>query len=200
MFLGPINQSKPWDSNGIDGCSRFLRKMWNLFFDKAGNFLPDNAEPTDDNLRSLHKLIKKVSDDMEVFSYNTSISAFMIAVGEFAAQRCTSRRILEQLVVLVAPFAPHIAEELWEKLGNEGSVCDAAWPESDEKYLRQDNVTLSVSFNGKTRFTLSFPVDATKEEIEKEALSCEQSKKYLDGKTVVKVIVVPGRIVNIVVR
>ena len=200
MFLGPINQSKPWDSNGIDGCSRFLRKMWNLFFDKAGNFLPDNAEPTDDNLRSLHKLIKKVSDDMEVFSYNTSISAFMIAVGEFAAQRCTSCRILEQLVVLVAPFAPHIAEELWEKLGNEGSVCDAAWPESDEKYLRQDNVTLSVSFNGKTRFTLSFPVDATKEEIEKEALSCEQSKKYLDGKTVVKVIVVPGRIVNIVVR
>ena len=200
MFLGPINQSKPWDSNGIDGCSRFLRKMWNLFFDKAGNFIPDNAEPTDDNLRSLHKLIKKVSDDMEIFSYNTSISAFMIAVGEFAAQRCTSRRILEQLVILVAPFAPHIAEELWEKLGNRRSVCDAAWPESDEKYLRTNDVTLSVSFNGKTRFTLSFPVDATKEEIEKEALSCEQSKKYLDGKTVVKVIVVPGRIVNIVVR
>lgn len=200
MFLGPINQSKPWDSNGIDGCSRFLRKMWNLFFDKAGNFIPDNAEPTDDNLRSLHKLIKKVSDDMEIFSYNTSISAFMIAVGEFAAQRCTSRRILEQLVILVAPFAPHIAEELWEKLGNGGSVCDAAWPESDEKYLRMNDVTLSVSFNGKTRFTLSFPVDATKEEIEKKALSCEQSKKYLDGKTVVKVIVVPGRIVNIVVR
>ena len=200
MFLGPINQSKPWDSNGIDGCSRFLRKLWNLFFDKSGNFVPDSAEPSGDNLRSLHKLIKKVTDDMEVFSYNTSISAFMIAVGELAAQRCTSREVLEKLVILVAPFAPFIAEELWEKLGKEGSVCDAQWPACDESYLRQDNVTMSISFNGKTRFTLDFPVDASKEEIEKEALGCEQSQKYLEGKTVVKVIVVPKRIVNIVVK
>ena len=200
MFLGPINQSKPWDSNGIDGCSRFLRKLWNLFFDKSGNFVPDSAEPSGDNLRSLHKLIKKVTDDMEVFSYNTSISAFMIAVGELAAQRCTSREVLEKLVILVAPFAPFIAEELWEKLGKEGSVCDAQWPACDESYLRQDNVTMSISFNGKTRFTLDFPVDASKEEIEKEALGCEQSQKYLESKTVVKVIVVPKRIVNIVVK
>ena len=200
MFLGPINQSKPWDSNGIDGCSRFLRKLWNLFFDKSGNFVPDSAEPSGDNLRSLHKLIKKVTDDMEVFSYNTSISAFMIAVGELAAQRCTSREVLEKLVILVAPFAPFIAEELWEKLGKEGSVCDAQWPACDESYLRQDNVTMSISFNGKTRFTLDFPADASKEEIEKEALGCEQSQKYLEGKTVVKVIVVPKRIVNIVVK
>ena len=200
MFLGPINQSKPWDSNGIDGCSRFLRKLWNLFFDKSGNFVPDSAEPSGDNLRSLHKLIKKVTDDMEVFSYNTSISAFMIAVGELAAQRCTSREVLEKLVILVAPFAPFIAEELWEKLGKEGSVCDAQWPACDESYLRQDNVTMSISFNGKTRFTLDFPVDASKEEIEKEALGCEQSQKYLEGKTVVKIIVVPKRIVNIVVK
>ena len=200
MFLGPINQSKPWDSNGIDGCSRFLRKLWNLFFDKSGNFVPDSAEPSGDNLRSLHKLIKKVTDDMDVFSSNTSISAFMIAVGELAAQRCTSREVLEKLVILVAPFAPFIAEELWEKLGKEGSVCDAQWPACDESYLRQDNVTMSISFNGKTRFTLDFPVDASKEEIEKEALGCEQSQKYLEGKTVVKVIVVPKRIVNIVVK
>lgn len=200
MFLGPINQSKPWDSNGIDGCSRFLRKLWNLFFDKEGNFAPDNADPTTDNLRTLHKLIKKVSDDIEAFSYNTSISAFMVAVSELTAQHCTSRAVSETLVVLIAPFAPHIAEELWERLGKKGSVCDAVWPSCDEKYLHSDNVTMSVSFNGKTRFTLDFPAEADRDYIEKTALSCEQSQKYLDGKTIVKVIVVPKRIVNIVVR
>jgi len=200
MFLGPINQSKPWDSNGIDGCSRFLRKLWNLFFDKSGNFAVTSAEPANENLRSLHKLIKKVTDDIETFSYNTAISAFMIAVGELAAQRCTSRAVLEPLVVLIAPFAPHIAEELWELLGHEASVCDAKWPASDERYLREESVTMSVSFNGKTRFTLGFPADATRDVIERETLSCEQAKKYLEGKTVVKVIVVPRRIINIVVR
>ncbi len=200
MFLGPINQSKPWDSNGIDGCSRFLHKLWNLFNGKGGTFVPDDAEPTEDNLRTLHKLIKKVTEDIGNFSYNTAISAFMIAVGELNAQKCTSRKVLEQLVVLIAPFAPHIAEELWEQLGHTQSVCDAKWPEFNEKFIKESSVTLSISFNGKTRFTMPFPVEATKEEVEKEVLASEQAKKYIDGKQIVKVIVVPGRIVNIVVR
>ena len=200
MFLGPINQSKPWDSNGIDGCSRFLHKLWNLFNGKGGSFVPNDAEPTEDNLRTLHKLIKKVTEDIGNFSYNTAISAFMIAVGEFNSQKCTSKKVLEPLVVLIAPFAPHIAEELWEQLGHTSSVCDAKWPEFNEKFIKENSVTLSISFNGKTRFTMSFPVEATKEEIEKEVLAGEQAKKYIDGKQIVKVIVVPGRIVNIVVR
>ena len=200
MFLGPINQSKPWDSNGIDGCSRFLHKLWNLFNGKGGSFVPNDAEPTEDNLRTLHKLIKKVTEDIGNFSYNTAISAFMIAVGELNSQKCTSKKVLEPLVVLIAPFAPHIAEELWEQLGHTSSVCNAKWPEFNEKFIKENSVTLSISFNGKTRFTMSFPVEATKEEIEKEVLAGEQAKKYIDGKQIVKVIVVPGRIVNIVVR
>ena len=162
--------------------------------------MPDDAEPTEANLRTLHKLIKKVSDDIENFSYNTAISAFMIAVGELNVQKCTSRKVLEPLVVLVAPFAPHIAEELWEQLDHTTSVCDAEWPEFNEKFVQESSVTMSVSFNGKTRFTMQFPVDAPKEEIEKEVLASEHAKKYTDGKQIVKVIVVPRRIVNIVVR
>ena len=200
MFLGPINQSKPWDSNGIDGCFRFLRKVWSLFYPKNGDWAVTDSEPTKDNLKTLHKLIKKVTEDIEVFSYNTSVPAFMIAVGELAQQKCTSRKVLEQLVVLLAPFTPHIAEELWHTLGHEGTVCDAKWPEFDESYLKEDSVTLSVSFNGKTRFTLDFPVDASKDQIQEAALSSEQAQKYLEGKQVVKVIVVPGRIVNIVIK
>ena len=200
MFLGPINQSKPWDSNGIDGCSRFLHKLWNLYNGRDGKFLPNDSEPTEANLRTLHKLIKKVTGDIEDFSYNTAIAAFMIAVGEFASQKCTSRKVLEPLAVLVAPFAPHIAEELWQQLGHTTSVCDAEWPEFDEKFLQESSVTMSVSFNGKTRFTLQFPADATKEQIEKETLASEQTQKYIAGKQIVKVIVVPKRIVNIVIR
>lgn len=200
MFLGPINQSKPWDSNGIDGCFRFLRKVWSLFYPKNGDWAVTDSEPTKDNLKTLHKLIKKVTEDIEVFSYNTSVPAFMIAVGELAQQKCTSRKVLEQLVVLLAPFTPHIAEELWHTLGHEGTVCDAQWPEFDESYLKEDSVTLSVSFNGKTRFTLDFPADASKDQIQEAALSSEQAQKYLEGKQVVKVIVVPGRIVNIVIK
>lgn len=157
-------------------------------------------EPSKENLKTLHKLIKKVSEDIEEFSYNTSIPAFMIAVGEFAQQKCVSRKVLEQLVVLLAPFAPHIAEELWHTLGNEGTVCDAAWPKFDEQYLKEDSQTLSISFNGKTRFTLDFPTDASKECIQETALASEQAQKYLEGKQIVKVIVVPGRIVNIVIK
>lgn len=200
MFLGPINQSKPWDSNGIDGCFRFLRKTWNLFYPKNGEWAVTDAEPTKDNLKTLHKLIKKVSEDIEVFSYNTSIPAFMIAVGELAQQKCTSRAVLEQVVALLAPFAPHIAEELWHTLGHATTVCDAEWPKYDEQYLKEDTQTLSISFNGKTRFTLDFPADATKEAIQEAALTSEQAQKHLEGKQVVKVIVVPGRIVNIVVK
>ena len=200
MFLGPINQSKPWDSNGIDGCFRFLRKTWNLFYPQNGEWAVTDVEPSKENLKTLHKLIKKVSEDIEEFSYNTSIPAFMIAVGEFAQQKCVSRKVLEQLVILLAPFAPHIAEELWHTLGNEGTVCDAVWPKFDEQYLKEDSQTLSISFNGKTRFTLDFPTDASKECIQETALASEQAQKYLEGKQIVKVIVVPGRIVNIVIK
>ena len=200
MFLGPINQSKPWDSNGIDGCFRFLRKVWNLFYPKNGDWAVTDDAPTKENLKTLHKLIKKVSEDIEVFSYNTSIPAFMIAVGELAQQKCTSREVLQQVVVLLAPFAPHIAEELWHMLGNSTTVCDAQWPQYDEQYLKEDSQTLSISFNGKTRFTLEFPADASKEYIQETTLASEQAQKYLEGKQVVKVIVVPGRIVNIVIK
>ena len=199
MFLGPINQSKPWDSNGIDGCFRFLKKTWNLFYKGDVLTVTDDA-PTKENLKTLHKLIKKVSDDIEVFSYNTSVPAFMIAVGEWAQQKCTSRSVLSTFVVLLAPFAPHIAEELWHALGNTTSVCDAEWPEFCEDYLKEDSVTLGISFNGKTRFTLDFPADAAAADIEKAALEAEQSQRYLEGMTVAKVIVVPGRIVNIVLK
>ncbi len=200
MFLGPINQSKPWDSNGIDGCFRFLRKVWNLFYPKNGDWAVTDDAPSKDNLKTLHKLIKKVSEDIEVFSYNTSIPAFMIAVGELAQQKCTSREVLQQVVVLLAPFAPHIAEELWHTLDNQTTVCDAPWPKYDEQYLKEDSQTLSISFNGKTRFTLDFPADASKDTIQETALASEQAQKYLEGKQVVKVIVVPGRIVNIVIK
>ena len=199
MFLGPVNQSKPWDSNGIDGCSRFLHKLWNLYNGQS-QFLPDDSAPAEASLRTLHKLIKKVTGDIETFSYNTAISAFMIAVGELASQKCRSRRVLEPLVVLIAPFAPFIAEELWQQLGHTTSVCDAAWPAWNEEYIKESTVTMSVSFNGKTRFTMQFPADITTDAAREAVLSAPQTAKYIDGKTIVKVIVVPRRIVNVVVR
>ena len=201
MFLGPVEASKPWDTNGIDGCFRFLKKFWALFYEnRTDEFLPADAEPTADNLKSLHKLIKKVTEDIEHFSYNTSISAFMIAVGELAQQKCRSKQVLEQLVVLIAPFAPHIAEELWHALGNTTTVCDAAWPVFNPQYLVESEVQLPVSFNGKARFQKKFAADATNDEIQAAVLADDQSKKYLDGKTVVKVIVVPKKIVNVVIK
>ena len=201
MFLGPVEASKPWDTNGIDGCFRFLKKFWALFYEnRTDEFLPADAEPTADNLKSLHKLIKKVTEDIEHFSYNTSISAFMIAVGELAQQKCRSKQVLEQLVVLIAPFAPHIAEELWHALGNTTTVCDAQWPVFNPQYLVESEVQLTVSFNGKARFQKKFAADATNDEIQAAVLADEQSKKYLDGKTVVKVIVVPKKIVNVVIK
>ena len=201
MFLGPVEASKPWDTNGIDGCFRFLKKFWALFYEnRTDEFLPADAEPTADNLKSLHKLIKKVTEDIEHFSYNTSISAFMIAVGELAQQKCRSKQVLEQLVVLIAPFAPHIAEELWHALGNTTTVCDAQWPVFNPQYLVESEVQLTVSFNGKARFQKKFAADATNDEIQAAVLTDEQSKKYLDGKQVVKVIVVPKKIVNVVIK
>ncbi len=201
MFLGPVEASKPWDTNGIDGCFRFLKKFWALFYEnRTDQFLPTDAEPTADNLKSLHKLIKKVTEDIEHFSYNTSISAFMIAVGELAQQKCRSKQVLEQLVVLIAPFAPHIAEELWHALGNTTTVCDAQWPVFNPQYLVESEVQLTVSFNGKARFQKKFAADATNDEIQAAVLADEQSKKYLDGKQVVKVIVVPKKIVNVVIK
>ena len=201
MFLGPVEASKPWDTNGIDGCFRFLKKFWNLFYEnRTDTFLPCDEKPSAESLKSLHKLIKKVTEDIEKFSYNTSISAFMIAVGELQQQKCRSKEVLEQLVVLIAPFAPHIAEELWHTLGHATTVCDAAWPVFDEKYLVESEMQLTISFNGKARFQKKFPADATNDAIQAAVLEDEQSQKYIGDKKVVKVIVVPKKIVNVVVK
>ncbi len=201
MFLGPVEASKPWDTNGIDGCFRFLKKFWSLFWEnRTDKWLVDDSQPGKDSLKSVHKLIKKVTQDIESFSYNTSISAFMICVNELGQQQCHNRELLRTLVVLLAPFAPHIAEELWHQLGEEGTVCDAQWPAWDEKYLVENEIQMTVSFNGKARFQKTFAADATKDAIEKETLADERSQKYLEGKTIVKVIVVPRKIINIVIK
>ena len=201
MFLGPVEQSKPWDTNGIDGCHRFLKKFWALFYDqRTGEFLPDDSEPTPEQYKSVHKLIKKVTQDIEQFSYNTSISAFMICVNELSALKCSKKEILEQLIIVLAPFAPHVCEELWETLGNAGSVCDAKWPVCNEEYLVENTVNYTVSFNGKARFNMEFPADAASDAIQTAVLADERSEKWMEGKSIVKVIVVPKKIVNIVVK
>ena len=200
MFLGPVEASKPWDTNGIDGCHRFLKKLWALFYSRDGQFLPNDEEPTAEQLKSVHKLIKKVTHDIEHFSYNTSISAFMICVGELQQMKCHNRQLLQDVVVLIAPFAPHIAEELWHQLGNTGTVCDAEWPVCNEQYLVESSMQLTISFNGKARYQKQFPVDADNETIKSEVLADEKSQKYLEGKQVVKVIVVPKKIVNVVIK
>ena len=200
MFLGPVEQSKPWDTNGIDGCHRFLKKFWALYTNKDGMKELTDGEPTADELKSLHKLIKKVTQDIEAFSYNTSVAAFMICVGEMAQMKCRNRRVLTDLVKLIAPFAPHIAEELWHRLGNDGTVCDAQWPEFDEKYLVESTVQMTVSFNGKARFQMQFAADADNKTIEDTVMADERSAKYIGDKQVVKVIIVPKKIVNIVVK
>ena len=198
MFLGPLEQSKPWDTNGIDGVNRYLKKLWGLFY-KNDQLTVSDAEPTPENLKTLHKLIKKVTTDIENFSYNTSISAFMIALSELTQQKCTSRQVLEQYLILLAPFAPHIAEELWHAMGNTTTICDAAWPEFNEEYVKESSVKMAVSFNGKARYTIEVPADMPAAEVEKVALAHEGAAKWTEGKTVRKVIVVPGKIVNIVV-
>ena len=198
MFLGPLEQSKPWDTNGIDGVHRFLKRLWGLFY-KGDETNISDAEPTAEEYKTLHKTIKKVTSDIENFSFNTAISAFMICVNELNSAKCNKRAILEPLVVLLAPFAPHVAEELYHVLGNEGTVCDAAFPKHDEKYLAENTVKYPISFNGKVRFTLELAADLTPKQVEEIALANEQTAKYLDGKSIKKVIVVPKKIVNIVI-
>ena len=200
MFLGPVEQSKPWDTNGIDGCHRFLKKFWALFYGREDSLIVDDREPSADELKAVHKLIKKVTQDIEQFSYNTSISAFMICVNELGQMKCHNRALLTDLVVLMAPFAPHIAEELWEAIGGEGSVCDARWPEWNEQYLVENTVQLTASFNGKARFQMQFAADADNATIQEAVLADERSQKYIAGKQVVKVIIVPKKIVNVVVK
>ena len=200
MFLGPVEQSKPWDTNGIDGCHRFLKKLWGVFYDRDGNFQLTDGEPTKDELRSIHKLIKKVTDDIENFSFNTSIAAFMICLNELSQLKSKNRAVMEQFAILMAPFTPHLSEELYESLGHTTSVCDAQWPQFNEDYLKEDSVKMMISFNGKARFPMEFAADADNAAIEKAVMENPQTAKYMEGWTLLKVIIVPKKIVNIVLK
>lgn len=201
MFLGPVEASKPWDTNGIDGCHRFLKKLWGLVYEnRTDKFLPNDDAPTPEQLKSVHKLIKKVTGDIEQFSYNTAISAFMICVNELAQSKCTNKELLKDVIKLLAPFAPHISEELWHALDETTTVCDAQWPECNEEYLKENDIQMTVSFNGKARFQKVFSIDDSKEEIEKKVLADERTLKYMVGKTIVKIIIVPRKIINIVLK
>jgi len=199
MFLGPLEQSKPWDTNGIDGVNRFLKKLWALFY-KGEEFLPDDSAASEEDLRSLHRLIAKVTADIDNFSFNTSVAAFMICVNELTSHRCRSRQVLQSLLVLLTPFAPHIAEELWHALGNTTTICDTQWPQAEERYLKADTQTYAVSFNGKARFTITVAAGTERADVERLALSNSAATKWLEGKQIVKIIVVPGKIVNVVVK
>ena len=197
MFLGPLEQSKPWDTNGIDGVHRFLRKLWGLYYSAEGLRVTDTPA-TKEELKSLHKLIRKVTQDVEQFSFNTSVAAFMICINELQGMKTSSREVLQPLLILLAPFAPHIAEELWHAIGEETTIVAAQWPECDEKLLVEDSFKYPVSFNGKTRFTIELPREASQDEIREAVLSADEAQKWLEGKTPKKVIIVPGRIINIV--
>ena len=199
MFLGPLEQSKPWDTKGIDGVNRFLKKFWRLFYDRD-QWLVTDEKATPAELKVLHRLIGKEQADIESFSFNTTISAFMIAVNDLTSLKCSKREILEPMTVLLSPFAPHVAEELWHALGNTCSVSDARFPEYVEAYTVEDSCTYAVSFNGKTRFTVDLPKSMDRAEVEAKVREMEQIAKYVGGQSIVKVIVVPGKIVNIVVR
>ena len=197
MFLGPLEQSKPWDTNGIDGVHRFLRKLWGLYYSTDGLRVTDTPA-TKEELKSLHKLIRKVTQDVEQFSFNTSVAAFMICINELQGLKTASREVLQPLLILLAPFAPHIAEELWHAIGEETTIVATQWPEYDEKLLVEDSFKYPVSFNGKTRFTIELPSEASQDEIREAVLSADEAQKWLEGKTPKKVIIVPGRIINIV--
>jgi len=198
MFLGPLEDSKPWSTKGIDGTYRFLKKLWALFYNQDSEQVWNESEPSKDSLKTLHKTIKKITEDIDNFSFNTSVAQFMICVNELGSQKCSSKAVLEKALVLLAPFAPHITEELWNKIGNNGFIADASWPVFDEKHLVESSKIYPISINGKTRTNLEFPLDMSKEEIEKNVLADEIVQKWLDGKPPKKVIVVPGRIVNVV--
>ena len=197
MFLGPLEQSKPWDTNGIDGVHKFLRKFWRLFYGKEGELTLTNEEPTAAELKTLHKTIKKVREDIENFSFNTSISAFMICLNELGA--CHKRAILEPLTVLIAPFAPHIAEELWEVMGHQQSVFDAEYPTFNEKHLEESAFEYPVMVNGKLRFKQTYALTMTPEEIQAAIVETEGAQKWLENKAPKKIIVVKGKIINIVI-
>ena len=199
MFLGPVEQSKPWDTKGIDGVNRFLRKFWRLYFD-GDNFIVNDEKASPEDLKTLHKLIGKVESDIVNFSYNTCISAFMIAVNDLSDRKCHKREILEPMVILLSSFAPHICEELWEALGHDKSVAFATFPEYHEEYTVENNCTYAVSFNGKTRFTVDLPKDMDKQAVEAHVRALPSTEKYLSGMSIMKVIVVPGKIVNIVAK
>ena len=199
MFLGPIEQAKPWDTQGIDGVSKFLRRFWGLFFNKNGEFVVSDAEPTKAEMKILHAAIKKVTQDIERFNFNTCVSAFMVASNELKKNKSNNLQVLQQLVILIAPFAPYIAEELWHRLGNEGSVHLANYPEYDEQYLKEDSITYPIAINGKTRATVDFPADSSRDDLQEAAPGLPEIQKWVDGKTIRKVIVVPGRMINIVV-
>jgi leucyl-tRNA synthetase len=199
MFLGPLELHKPWDTNGIEGVSRFVRKFWRLFHNSEHQFCVSDETPTNEELRILHKTIKKIQEDIEKFSFNTAVSTFMICVNDLTDLKCNKTAVLKDLVVLMAPFAPHIAEELWSLMGSTGSVCDAPFPAYDEKYLVQSSFEYPVSFNGKMRFKIELPLDMPVAEIEKIVIESKESAKWLDGKPPRKIIVVPGKIVNVVI-
>lgn len=198
MFLGPVEQHKPWDTKGIEGVHRFLRKFWGLFY-QEDQFVVSDGAPSKESLKALHKFLKKVKDDIERLSFNTVVSECMILTNQLIELKCNDRNILEPFVIAISPYAPHIAEELWERLGHHESVINASFPQHDDQYLVEDSVKYPISFNGKVRFILELPADMSKDEVEKTALADEQAGKWLEGKQVRKVIVVPKKIVNIVV-
>jgi leucyl-tRNA synthetase len=198
MFLGPLELSKPWNTHGIDGVFKFLRKFWNLFHDSSGSFEVNTAAPTPDELKVLHKTLKKIEYDITHFSFNTSVSEFMICCNELTTLKCNKRAILEPLVIALSPYAPHIAEELWEKLGHTTTILDEVFPEYNEEYLKENSFEYPISINGKVRTKMNFPLDMPKEDMEKSVLASEIVTNWTDGKTPKKVIIVPGRIVNVV--
>src|SRR5690606_10097706 len=200
MFLGPLEQSKPWNTNGIEGVFKFLRKFWKLFHDANFNFVVSDEKASPAELKSLHKIIRKVQEDIDRFSFNTSISAFMICVNELTDLKCNKREILQELCIVLSPYAPHITEELWEKLGNEpGSLSFASYPTFNPQYLVENEFEYPVSVNGKVRTKIKFPLDMDNTEIEKQSLENEDIQRFVDGKTPKKIIIVKGRIINIVV-
>ncbi|MFY8185941.1 MAG: class I tRNA ligase family protein, partial [Bacteroidia bacterium] len=200
MFLGPLELSKPWNTNGITGVAGFLKKLWRLFtIQEDGSAKVSTDAPTKNELKTLHKTIKKITDDIDRFSFNTSVSSFMICVNELTDLKCNKKAILEQLLVLISPYAPHITEELWEKLGNTESIAFAPFPMFNEEFVKETSFNYPVSFNGKVRFNVEFDLSLSKEDVEKEILALQQTGTYLDGKAPKKVIVVPGKIINIVV-
>jgi leucyl-tRNA synthetase len=198
MFLGPLEQSKPWSTSGIDGVYKFLRRFWNLMHDATGNILLSDAEPTKEELKVLHKTLKKIEQDINNFSFNTSVSEFMICINELTSLKCNKRAVIEPLIIALSPFAPHIAEELWEKLGHQKTVLDAAYPKVEEKYLIESTFEYPISINGKVRAKMNMALDMPKEDIQKLVMASEVVQKWTEGKAPKKVIIVPGKIVNVV--